>query len=165
MGNEINGKNESRIQMYKYAGAQSLVHIHEHQLKRFFQTWLRAKAAGVNLPETDDPAYASLDALLAHVCFSARRYMVWMCEVLELSDPEILSAPSTAEIEGVAKEYIAHLVERWQRPLSQVEEEQFYQPEYQAPWKVRYCVDAMLEHAVMHPIRHEFQLAALLNKQ
>jgi hypothetical protein len=31
-------------------------------------------------------------------------------------------------------------------------------------WNVHYCIDAMLEHAVMHPIRHTFQLQELLAK-
>ncbi len=42
--------------------------------------------------------------------------------------------------------------------MADVPVERFYKPEYEAPWKIRYCIDAMLEHAVMHPIRHRFQL-------
>ena len=41
------------------------------------------------LPKTDDPAYESLDTLLHHVFRAARGYMTWMCEVLELPDPEM----------------------------------------------------------------------------
>ena len=146
---------------YEYAGARSLVLLHEQELNNFLQTWFRAKATAVTLPETDDPAYVSLDALLAHVFFSARRYMVWMCEALEISDPEIRHAPSVLEVEGKADEYMAHLVKQWQVPLSHIEEERFYGPEYLAPWNVRYCIDPMLEHAVMHPFRHAFQLENL----
>ena len=29
-------------------------------------------------------------------------------------------------------------------------------------WQTRYCIDSMLEHAVMHAIRHAFQLDELL---
>jgi hypothetical protein len=29
-------------------------------------------------------------------------------------------------------------------------------------WLTRFCIDSMLEHAVMHPIRHAFELDALL---
>ena len=150
---------------YEYAGALSLVLLHERQLNDFLQTWLRAKDAELTLPDTEDPAYDSLAALLAHVLFSARRYMVWMCDVLELSDPEIRRSPSVFEVEDKAEQYIVHLVERWLLPLSRIEEERFYQPEYQAPWKVRYCIDAMLEHAVMHPFRHACQLEKLLRNQ
>ena len=155
-------KSVTTLPAYEYAGARSLVLLHEQELKNFLQTWLRAKASAVLLPETDDPAYVSLDAILAHVFFSARRYMVWMCESLEVSDPGIRRAPSVQEVESKAEEYLAHLVEQWKGPLSDIEEKRFYIPEYPAPWKVRYCIDAMLEHAVMHPFRHAFQLESLL---
>ncbi len=156
------GNSVVALPAFEYAGARSLVLLHEQELNNFLQTWLRAKAASVTLPETHDPAYVSLDALLAHVCFSARRYMVWMCEVLEINDPEIRPVPSVQEVEGKAEQYIAHLVEQWRGPLSRVAEERFYRPEYLAPWKVSYCIDAMLEHAVMHPVRHSFQLENLM---
>ena len=48
------------------------------------------------------------------------------------------------------------------RFLAEVPEERFEDREYPARWKTLYCVDAMLEHAVMHPIRHTFQLERLL---
>lgn len=38
-------------------------------------------------------------------------------------------------------------------------------PEYPSRWKTLYCVDAMLEHAVMHPIRHAFQLEELMGER
>jgi hypothetical protein len=150
---------------YAYPGARSLVLLHERSLRSLHRTWRKAKAAGVVLPKTDDPAYASPETLLAHVCSAARGYMIWMCEVLELPDPEIRTAPAPTEIEEVAGEYIDHLTERWRRPLARVAEKRFYRPEHSARWKVRYCVDAMLEHAVMHPVRHEFQLETLIHEQ
>jgi hypothetical protein len=116
----------------------------------------------VTLPGTDDPAYASMEALLAHVLRAARGYMTWACEVLELPDPEIRPAPGPDRVEAEAEDYLRHLLERWRRPLAGVDEERFYRPEHPARWKTLYCVDAMLEHAVMHPIRHAFQLRVLM---
>jgi uncharacterized damage-inducible protein DinB len=114
------------------------------------------------LPAGDDPNYASLEALLRHVLRAARGYMVWICEMLELPDPQIRSTPQAGEIEAEAESYLEHLLEQWRRPLAEVPEERFYSPEYPSRWKVDYCIDAMLEHAVMHPIRHQFQLMELL---
>ena len=51
---------------------------------------------------------------------AARGYMTWMCEVLELPDPEIRIPPEPT---------------------------------------------ALLEHAVMHPIRHAFQLEELMHQR
>ena len=50
-------------------------------------------------------------------------------------------------------------------PLQEIEEKHFHSPCYQSRWGVDYCIDAMLEHAVMHPIRHVFQLEELMLKQ
>ena len=46
-----------------------------------------------------------------------------------------------------------------------VEPELFEDKVYTSNWGVNYCIDAMLEHAVMHPIRHEFQLKNLIAEQ
>ena len=46
--------------------------------------------------------------------------------------------------------------------LREVPDEKLETPEYPSRWQTRYCIDSMLEHAVMHPIRHAFQLDELL---
>ncbi|MBU1700119.1 MAG: hypothetical protein KJ970_07830 [Candidatus Eisenbacteria bacterium] len=149
---------------YLYAGARAMVILHDHHLRSCFEMWKRAKRAGLALPATADPDYASLETLLLHICACARGYMVWMCDVLQLPDPGIEPAPGKDTMAAEANDYIDHLAMRWQSPLAGVPEDKFGRPEYESRWKVKYCVDAMLEHAVMHPIRHEFQLEELLKK-
>jgi hypothetical protein len=139
-----------------------MVLLYEEHLRRFVHTWRLALAASVNLPPTDDPAYASLGALGQHVLGATGGYMVWMCEVLTLPDPGIRSAPDAAAMVRDADDYMEHVLERWRGPLREVSNEQLETPEYPSRWKTRYCIDAMLEHAVMHPIRHAFQLEELI---
>jgi len=155
---------ENSLPIYKYGGARAMVQLHEHYMREFLKTWMEAKKANLSLPKTDDPAYASLEALLRHICSAARGYIVWMCEVLSLPDPEINAAPEPEAIEEEAKAYIENVLARWREPLVHVEEERFHRPEYPARWKTKYCIDAMMEHAVMHPLRHEFQLRRLMEK-
>ena len=152
----------SSLPTYSYRGARALVLLHEQQLRKFLETWRQAKALGVSLPKTDDSDYQSMETLLRHILRAARGYMSWMCEKLELPDPEIMPTPEANEIEEQADHYLEHLLDHWRTPLAAVTEERFHTPEYQARWKVAYCIDAMLEHAVMHPIRHQFQLAELM---
>jgi hypothetical protein len=45
--------------------------------------------------------------------------------------------------------------------LISIEESKFFDAVYKSNWGTDYCIEAMLEHAVMHPIRHEFQLKEL----
>ena len=147
---------------YKYGGAKALVALHEIHLRSFYETWKEAKQVGVKLPVTDDPYYKSLDTLLYHLLRSARGYMIWICDKLRLEDPKINETPPAEIIEQKAAEHLAHLFERWRLPLANVEPELFEDKVYKSNWEVDYCIDAMLEHAVMHPIRHEFQLKNLI---
>ena len=157
--------NFQNLKPYKYNGARSMVIMHEQQMLSFLETWKEAKKINLPLPKTDDPSYKSLETLLFHVFRAARGYMTWMCEKLNLPDPEIKSLPETDVIEKEADEYLAHLLEKWRTPLAEVPRDKFEYRTYTSRWGTDYCIDAMMEHAVMHPIRHEFQLRTLMGKE
>lgn len=150
---------------YRYNGARAMVILHERHIRAFLETWRTFKGSGRELPSTDDPDYVSADALLKHVLGAARRYMLWACEVLDLPDPRIDPPPDVPTIDSLSGDYLEHVIQQWRTPLSAVPEERFESPEHPSSWKVLYCVDAMLEHAVMHPIRHRFQLEELMDSQ
>ncbi len=148
---------------YRSRAVRALVLLHEEHLRRFVQTWRLALATSVSLPSTDDPAYSSLGALGRHVLNAAGEDLVWMCEVLTLPDPGIRPAPDATAMVRDADDYMDHVLERWRgAPLREVSNEQLETPEYPSRWQTRYCIDSMLEHAVMHPIRHAFQLDELI---
>ena len=148
---------------YQYRGARALVLLHEQHLRRFLDIWWQAKAANVALPQVKDPDYVSLETLLRHVLRAARGYLVWTCGMLDLSDPGISPTPDADTIAIEAEEYLDDLLQRWRFPLAPVPEEKFFQPLYRTWWQVDYCIDAMLEHAVMHPQRHALQLEEALS--
>lgn len=154
--------NSQSLVKYRYNGGRSLVLLHETHLKSCLKTWQKAKRLKINLPKTDDEDYQTLDNLLRHIFRASRGYMTWMCDKLNLPDPEIEKTPGADLIETKAEEYISHLLEKWRLPLADISEETFHSPTYSSRWGVEYCIDAMLEHAVMHPIRHEFQLKNLI---
>jgi hypothetical protein len=147
---------------YRSRAVRAMVILHDQQLRRFVHTWRLALAASVCLPTAADPNYASLDALGRHVLAAAGGYMVWMCEMLKLPDPGIRSAPDVGAIVRDADDYLEHVLERWQTPLLEVPDERLETPEYPTRWQTHYSIDSMLEHAVMHPIRHAFQLEELI---
>jgi len=153
------------LKEYNYNGARSLIFLHEKYLTSCLNTWSEAKKIGLVLPKTDDKNYESLDTLLRHLLRSARNYMIWICKKLNLPDPEIEKEPEPELIEVKAEEYVSYLLEKWRLPLSEIPEDKFHSPAYTSNWGVEYCIDAMLEHAVMHSIRHEFQLKNLIENQ
>ena len=147
---------------YQYTGAAACIRLHEDALRAFWKVWQRAQEQGVALPSTEDADYASLDHLLRHVLGAARGYMVWMCQVLGEPDPLIEEAPPVDRIAREGAPFLEHVLGRWQGRLSEVPEKRFHREVFDSTWGVPYCVDAMLEHAVMHPIRHAHQLERLL---
>ncbi len=150
---------------YQSRGARACVLLHEEHLRDCLKVWKEAKAANIKLPETDDEDYQSLETLLHHIFRAARGYMVWMCSKLELPDPKINLAPELDTIEAEAESYLEHVLKRWRLPLANLSGEIIDRSEFVSNWGVTYCIDGMLEHAVMHPIRHEFQLRELLQTQ
>lgn len=152
------------LPVYEYEGARSLVLLHDQELRSCFATWRAAKEHGVELPMTEDPAYKSLAHLLRHLLSAAGGYVTWACEKLNLEDPGVPPVPEVEEIEAKAESYLESVLACWRgSALSTVAEKEYYIPVHISRWNVAYCVDAMLEHAVMHPIRHEFQLRRLLD--
>lgn len=152
------------IGKYESRSARALVILHEQHLRGCLEVWKQAKAANIKLPETADENYQSLETLLKHILRSAGSYMVSMCKNLELPDPKIKPVPEVNAIEAEADRYLEHVLERWRLPLASVPDERLEPaPETYTPG-MPYWIDAMLEHAVMHPIRHEFQLNELMQQ-
>lgn len=157
---------ESDHSEFDHRGARALVLLHETHLREFLCVWREFVAqATVALPETSDADYASPQALLRHVLGAARGYMVWICQKLQLPPPEIAPVPGPDEIEAVAEDYLSQIVAGWRAPLAHLSHEQCDRSTFDSSWGVPYCIDAMLEHAVMHPIRHSFQLRELLQQR
>jgi hypothetical protein len=147
---------------FAYRGARTLILLHEQHLRGFLVTWQIAKGAGVSLPVTRDPDYASFEKLMVHVLSCAQRYLIWICQNLQLPDPQIDPPPDAAEVRSAAADYLEHLLARWRQPLTRVNEKSFFKPVFRSWWDVDYCVEAMLEHAAMHPLRHQLQLRELI---
>jgi hypothetical protein len=151
----------SELPAYQYQGARALVLLHEDELRDFLAVWRQAAAVKLALPATADPDYASLETLLRHVLACARGYMVWCCASLGLPAPDIAEAPPVERIAAEADAYLEQVLAGWRAPLAGVPEDRFGE-EFKSRWETIYCIDAMLEHAVVHPMRHAFQLRRLL---
>ncbi len=149
---------------YTSRGARALVLLHEKHLRQCLAVWKEAKAANLLLPVTGEEKYQSLENLLSHILNSAGRYMMGMCKYLELPDPQIKPVPNLDVIDDEADSYLEHLLERWRLSLADVPDERL-EPTIYISGETHYWIDVMLEHAAMHPIRHEFQLRELIEGQ
>lgn len=148
---------------YRSRAARALVILHEREMRRFLPVWREADAAGIELPPTENRHYASRAHLLRHVFNAARGYMRWVTEKLGLPEPAIDEVPELEDVAERAEPYMEHLLDGWRTPLEDVSDEQLDQV-FDAYWGEPYSIDSMLEHAVMHPVRHRFQFEELLKK-
>lgn len=152
-----------QLDHYVWRGARAMVLLHDAHMRECLATWRAFVASGASLPATEDPDYATPQLLLRHVFRAARGYMTWLCDKLGYPDPQIQEPPDVAEVEAKASDYLEHLLERWRVPLAELTEKRS-EEEYKSRWGATYSIDGMLEHAVMHPIRHSFQLKDLMSR-
>lgn len=140
-------------------GARALVLLHDAELRRCLMVGRQRKALNVALPRTTDEDYASLEHFLVHILRAARGYRVWVCK-LGFPDPGIRRGSDAADVEWEADGCLKHVLARWRLPPADVPETVFEPEVYRSNWDTLYGIDAMLEHAVMHPLCHPFQLEA-----
>ena len=152
----------SQEQDFSSPAVRALVLMQERELRAFVKAWIGARARNVALPVTDDPDYASLEALLRHVLGASRFYVTWLCERLGIPDPGIDALPETDWDDPSFGAFMEQLEGRWRSALAAVPSSALESANWPAPWGAPFTVDSMLEHAVMHPIRHRFQLTELL---
>lgn len=155
---------DAQLTDFRYRGARALVLLHEQELERFVATWREGRQAGLMLSGFDDPNYASLETLLAHVFWWARYYLTWSSESIGLPDPQVSEVPQPGTIVEALDSYLEHLLERWRDVLTGVPEEPFLKPQYTTRWGASLPVEHLLEHAVVHPMRHRLQLIELMER-
>ncbi len=157
-------KGES-LPAFECRGTRASVALHEEHLRRFLASWERARSSGVGLKPVDDPDYTSYDALLRHLFHWARRYLLWICEQLDLPAPKLGPPLELGLLADESADYLETLLAAWRTPLRGVPAERVFREVHTAPWGIPYSIDAMLEHAVMHPVKHRFQLEELMGER
>ncbi|WP_407570629.1 DinB family protein [Deinococcus altitudinis] len=146
---------------YRSRTVRALVMLHEQHLRAFAEVWKEAKARDVQLPAAPEDAYRSLDHLLFHVLDSAQGYLVRMCLHLGRPAPQTAPTPGPEVIASELSSTLNSLLDDWRVRLADVQDSDL-EPEIYTPG-MHYWIDAMLEHAVMHPVRHAFQLQELMD--
>ena len=149
---------------FRSRAVRSMVQLHERELRRFVEVWERFDASGVALPATDDPSYRSNRHLAAHAVRAARNYLTWIGEVL--GHPYAGVDPETDELKIAARlrAFMDSVLESWRGHLETLEDSELEGAVYKSRWGEDYTVEQMLEHAVVHPMRHRIQLERLMGE-
>jgi hypothetical protein len=148
---------------FRSRAVRSLVELHDAELRAFLATWRRFVASGRPMPEArGDADYESPERLVSHVQSSARSYLLWIGEVLGQPYAGLDLVRDPAVIVPRLEAYMEDTLAGWERHLAGLEDAQLAPAQYQSRWGDPFMIDQMLEHAVVHPMRHRLQLERIL---
>jgi len=151
---------------FKSRAVRSLVELHEAEFPKFLDTWDRFAASDAPMPEAHgDPDYETREKLLSHVLRCGLSYLTWIGECLGRpvtdvkpeTDPEILAR--------TRRDFTAEVLKAWRRHLPEVTYAELGPMTYRTRWGEQFSIEAMLEHAVVHPMRHRIQLERILQER
>jgi len=148
--------------MFKSNAVRSCVELHEIELRRFLETWERFRSSGVELPRSDDPSYASAEHLEGHVLRSARNYLTWIGECVTRPVTDVDPDVELLSVAAKGTAFMDEVLAAWRRHLALLADRELSPDVYTARWGGPYSVEQMLEHAVVHPMRHRIQLERLM---
>lgn len=148
--------------MFKSNAVRSCVELHAIELERFYRTWETFRASGVALPPTDDPSYASADHLGGHVLRSARSYLTWIGECVKRPVTDVDPDDDRASVARKGRAFMDAVLAAWRRHLAVLDDAELAPATYTSRWGEDYNIEQMLEHAVVHPMRHRIQLERLM---
>jgi hypothetical protein len=151
--------------MFKSNAVRSCVELHEVELNRFYDTWKEFRESGVPLPETTDPVYASADHLGGHVLRSARNYLTWIGECTRRPVTDVDPDADVVRVAAKGRAFVDDVLGAWRRHLPALEDGDLSPAVYKSRWDEDYSIEQMLEHAIVHPMRHRIQLERLMGRR
>ena len=151
--------------MFKSNAVRSCVELHAVELNRFYEVWQAFRAAGASLPSTSDPNYASAAHLGGHVFRAARNYLTWIGSCVKRPVTDVDLDDDTVRIAGKGRAFVDEVLAAWRRHLVALEDGELAGGTYKSRWGEDYNVEQMLEHAIVHPMRHRIQLERLMGSE
>ena len=141
----------------------SLVELHEREMRSFLQVWKRFVASDLPMPETHgDESYENRERLAGHVLMAARSYLIRIGEWVGRPVSDVNGTQDPYEIVSRAEEFAGEVLAAYRRHLAEISNEELEPQVHRTRWGELMSVDNLLEHAVVHPMRHRIQLERIL---
>jgi uncharacterized damage-inducible protein DinB len=151
------------VAVFKSNAVRSCVELHEVELRRFYEVWERFRASGTPLPASDDSSYASAEHLGGHVFRAARGYLTWIGEFVSRPVTDVDADTDPLSIARKGGVFVDEVLTAWRRHLALLEDRELTPAPRKSRWGEDYNIEQMLEHAVVHPMRHRIQLERLMS--
>jgi uncharacterized damage-inducible protein DinB len=150
--------------MFKSNAVRSCVDLHEAEMNRFYDAWQAFRASGTALPRTTDPNYASAEHLGGHVIRAARNYLTWIGDCVGRPVTDLDLDNDTVSVAAKGRAFLDAVLAAWRRHLAALEDRELEAATFKSRWGTDYNIEQMLEHAVVHPMRHRIQLERLMRE-
>ena len=93
---------------------------------------------------------------------AARSDLLWIWEVRERPIEGLPLIRDAGVIVPRLDAFMAETLDGWRRHLAPLENDQLSPRQYNSRWGEPHTIEQMLEHAVVHPMRHRIQLERIL---
>jgi uncharacterized damage-inducible protein DinB len=148
---------------FKSRAVMSLVELHEREMQSFLQVWNRFAASGAPMPEAHgDECYASRESLLGHALIAARGYLTRIGEWVGRPVTDVDTSMDPLDVAARASAFGEMVLAAYRRHLSLITTEELEPQTHRTRWGDLMSVEMLLEHAVVHPMRHRIQLERIL---
>lgn len=151
---------------FRSRAVRSLVELHEREIGSFIETWKRFVAANLPMPEAHgDKSYEDRERLGGHVLMSARGYLTRIGEWVGRPVTDVDASQDPYEIVKHAPEFAEGVLGAYRRHLAEITDQEMEQQVHRTRWGDLMSVEMLLEHAVVHPMRHRIQLERILENR
>jgi uncharacterized damage-inducible protein DinB len=151
---------------FRSRAVRSLVELHERELRSFLAVWNRFMASGLPMPESHgDHSYESRERLVGHVLMAARGYMIRIGEWVGRPVNDVDASQDAHDIAGRLSEFANDVLAGYRRHLAHITDQELEPQVHRTRWGELMSVENLLEHAVVHPMRHRIQLERILESQ
>jgi uncharacterized damage-inducible protein DinB len=148
---------------FRSRAVRSLVELHDREMRSFLEVWNRFVTADAPMPEAHgDESYENRDRLLGHVLMAARGYLTRIGEWVGRPVTDVDGSQDPYEIVGRATTFADDVLGAYRRHLAEISDQELEPQVHRTRWGELMSVENLLEHAVVHPMRHRIQLERIL---
>jgi hypothetical protein len=148
---------------FRSRAVHNLVELHEREMRSFLEVWKRFVAADLPMPDAHgDEDYVDRDRLAGHVLRAARGYLTRIGEWVGRPVTDVDDSQDPYAIVARAPEFADEVLSAYRRHLAEITKEELEPQAHKTRWGDLMSVENLLEHAVVHPMRHRIQLERLL---
>lgn len=148
---------------FKSRAVWNLVELHKQEMLRFLEVWDRFLTSGLPMLEAlGDPNYKDRELLCAHVVAAAREDLIWICEKVRRPVTHLDDSNDPYDIAARFCSFAEALFVAYQQLLADLTDQELTAP-HPTKGGMDLNVEAILEHAIVHPMRHRIQLERILS--